>query len=88
MKHKATVIGKRIMTVMLSLVMVAGVFAGMKLDVRAEGTTWNVEDLEIGDRIYAGDKIHIPDDVSYLDIYTIILCRGTMFLLLIAVCMY
>ena len=67
MKGKITRIGKRIMTVMLSLAMVAGVWGGMKLDVRAEGTTWNVEDLKIGDRIYAGDKIHIPDDVSFLD---------------------
>lgn len=35
---KATRIGKRIMAVMLSLVMMAGVFAGMKLDVKAAET--------------------------------------------------
>ncbi len=38
MENKATRIGKRIMAVMLSLVMAAGIFAGMKLDVRAAET--------------------------------------------------
>lgn len=35
MKSSTMRIGKRIMAVMLSLMMVAGIFAGMKLDVRA-----------------------------------------------------
>ena len=46
MENKATRIGKKIMTVMLSLVMVAGVFAGMKLDVKAADYTVDVTKSE------------------------------------------
>mgnify|MGYP004529358705 CR=1 FL=1 len=35
MKSNTVRIGKRIMAVMLSLMMVAGIFTGMKLDVKA-----------------------------------------------------
>ena len=38
MEGKITRIGKSIMTVMLSLVIAASIFAGMKLDVRAAET--------------------------------------------------
>ena len=40
MKSSTVRIGKRIMAVMLSLMMVAGIFAGMKLDVRAAENTY------------------------------------------------
>ena len=35
MEGKITGTGKRIMTMMLSVIMVTGIFAGMKLEVRA-----------------------------------------------------
>ena len=37
MEGKITGTGKRIMTMMLSVIMVTGIFAGMKLEVRAGG---------------------------------------------------
>ena len=58
MKSSTMRIGKRIMAVMLSLMMVAGIFAGMKLDVRAE--TYTTKDLPSREYIKAFDKIIVP----------------------------
>lgn len=54
--------GKRIMAVMLSLVMVFGIFSGMKLDAEArEGKVYKYEELTEGTVLYEGDII----DISY-----------------------
>ena len=37
MKGKITRTGKRIITMMLSVIMLAGIIAGIKLDVKADG---------------------------------------------------
>ena len=37
MEGKITGTGKRIMTMMLSVIMLAGIIAGIKLDVKADG---------------------------------------------------
>ena len=50
------------MAVMLSLMMVVGVFAGMKLDTKAAGTrTIHFEDLQNGDIVHTGDIITISE---------------------------
>ena len=51
---------KRIMAVMLSLMMVVAVFAGMKLDTKAAGREYRVDELKKGMVLYAGDVIIIP----------------------------
>ena len=51
---------KRIMAVMLSLMMVVGVFAGMKLDVKAADEYTAGINLDVGGFVKAGDKIIIP----------------------------
>ena len=64
MENKATRIGKRIMTVMLSLAMVASVFAGMKLDVKAAET----REIDLYD--YLNDKSEAwiyYDNITYED---------------------
>ena len=50
--------GKRIITIMLSLMMVVGVFGGMKLDVKAANTI-RFEDLQVGTIVHTGDTITI-----------------------------
>ena len=56
MKSSTVRIGKRIMAVMLLLMMVVGVFAGMKLDVKA-GNFWNYSELKVGYKLLEGDTI-------------------------------
>ena len=54
--------GKRIMAVMLSLVMVFGIFSGMKLDAEArEGKVYKLQDLKKGMVLYVGDMIDVSD---------------------------
>ena len=60
MKSNTVRIGKRIMAVMLSLMMVAGIFAGMKLDVRAATTYTAGKNLQLGTSVKYGDKIVVP----------------------------
>lgn len=61
MKSSTVRIGKRIMAVMLSLMMVAGIFAGMKLDVRAAENTYTAgKNLKSGLSVKKGDKIVVP----------------------------
>ena len=57
MKSSTVRIGKRIMAVMLSLMMVVGIFAGMKLDVKAAGNTYSFSGLKVDDILYDGDEI-------------------------------
>ena len=53
---------KRIMAVMLSLMMVVGIFAGMRLDTKAAETrTIRFEDLRNGDIVHTGDIITISE---------------------------
>ena len=73
---KSTMIAKvekRIMAVMLSLMMVIGVFAGMKLDVKAASEYTAGETLHVGDFVKAGDTVIIPApsgyDKHYLNVY-------------------
>ena len=68
MKSNTVRIGKRIMAVMLSLMMVAGIFAGMKLDVRA------AETREINLRDYSnleGEAWLYYDNITSEDIFRI-----------------
>ena len=60
MKSNTVRTGKRIMAVMLSLMMVAGIFAGMKLDVRAANTYTAGKDLIQGQSVKEKDKIVVP----------------------------
>ena len=55
---------KRIMAVMLSLLLVVGVFAGVKLDVRAASEYTAGETLHVGDFVKEGDKIIIPKSTN------------------------
>ena len=64
MKSNTVRIGKRIMAVMLSLMMVAGIFAGMKLDVEAANTYTAGIDLIQGQSVKAKDKIVVPGPES------------------------
>ena len=57
MKSGTVRIGKRIMAAMLSLMMVVGIFAGMKLDVKAAGNTYSFSGLKVDDTLYDGDEI-------------------------------
>lgn len=50
--------GKRIMAVLLSFVMVFGIFSGMKLDAEAAGTMYSFDDLQVGKELYFGDPIN------------------------------
>lgn len=60
MEGKITRIGKSIMTVMLSLVMVASIFAGMKLDVWAATNYIIGNNLAVGKIVKEGDTITFP----------------------------
>ena len=60
MEGKRTRIGKSIMTVMLSLVMVASIFAGMKLDVWAATNYIIGNNLAVGKIVKEGDTITFP----------------------------
>ena len=64
MKSSTVRIGKRIMAAMLSLMMVVGIFAGMKLDVRAANTYTAGIDLIQGQFVKAKDKIVVPEPKS------------------------
>jgi len=64
-----TNVEKRIMAVMLSLMMVVGVFAGMKLDVKAASEYTAGETLHVGDFVKEGDTIIIPAPSGYSQHY-------------------
>ncbi len=58
MKSNTVRIGKRIMAVMLSLMMVAGIFTGMKLDVKAL-------DYTIGNNLVDGQTVNARDTIIF-----------------------
>ncbi len=60
MEGKITRIGKNIMTVMLSLVMIASIFVGMKLDVWAATNYIIGNNLAVGKIVKEGDTITFP----------------------------
>ena len=64
MKSNTVRIGKRIMAVMLSLVMVVGIFAGMKLDVKAAEYVIG-RDSAAGKTLNEGDTIVFPASYKY-----------------------
>ena len=76
MKSSTVRIGKRIMAVMLSLMMVVGIFAGMKLDVKAANDTFDITNKEQIDKVKTiiyqpGDtltftKIIIPSNGTFM----------------------
>lgn len=73
---KSTMIAKvekRIMAVMLSLLLVVGVFAGVKLDVRAADEYTAGINLHAGDFVKVGDKIIIPAPRGYRS-HSLIVC--------------
>ena len=64
MKSNTVRIGKRIMAVMLSLMMVAGIFAGMKLDVEAaESIEININNITTSEN----EAWLYYDNVTYQD---------------------
>ena len=63
---------KRIMAVMLSLMMIVGVFAGVKLDVKAADTHIAGKTLHAGDFVKAGDTVIIPAPSGYNDHHLIV----------------
>lgn len=60
MEGKIKRIGKSIMTVMLSLVIAASIFAGMKLDVWAATNYIIGNNLAVGEIVKEGDTITFP----------------------------
>ena len=64
--------GKRIIAAMLSLMMVVGVFAGVKLDVRAADKYIAGQTLHVGDFVKVGDTIIIPAPSGYSDHYLVV----------------
>ena len=61
MEGKITGTGKRIMTMMLSVIMVTGIFAGMKLEVRA-AKNYSIDLSDPGSFIYALQNTYYSDD--------------------------
>ena len=59
MKSSTVRIGKRIMAVMLSLIVVTGIFTGMKLDV------WAATDYIIGNNLADGEIVKEGDTISF-----------------------
>ena len=59
MEGKITRVGKRIMAVMLSLIVVTGIFTGMKLDV------WAATDYIIGNNLADGEIVKEGDTISF-----------------------
>ena len=63
---------KRIMAVILSLMMVVGIFAGVKLDVKAADEYTAGINLHVGDFVKAGDTVIIPAPSGYRDHYLVV----------------
>ena len=61
MEGKITGTGKRIMTMMLSVIMVTGIFAGMKLEVRA-AKNYSIDLSDPGSFMYALQNTYYSDD--------------------------
>ena len=61
MEGKITGTGKRIMTMMLSVIMVTGIFAGMKLEVRA-AKNYSIDLSDPGSFMFALQNTYYSDD--------------------------
>ena len=61
MEGKITGTGKRIMTMMLSVIMVTGIFAGMKLEVRA-AKNYSFDLVSPGSFTFALQNTYYSDD--------------------------
>ena len=64
MEGKITGTGKRIMTMMLSVIMVTGIFAGMKLEVRA-AKTYSFDLVSPGSFMFALQNTYYSDDTLF-----------------------
>lgn len=69
MEGKIAGTGKRIMTLMLSVIMVAGIFVGIKLDVRAADYSFNLSSA--GSFMYALGKTYYPNDTLVFTGFTL-----------------
>ena len=68
MEGKITGTGKRIMTMMLSVIMVTGIFAGMKLEVRAaKNYSFDLSDPD--GFTYALQNTYYSDDTLFLSVF-------------------
>ena len=66
MEGKITGTGKRIMTMMLSVIMVTGIFAGMKLEVRA-AKNYSIDLSDPGSFMFALQNTYYSDDTLVFD---------------------
>ena len=64
MEGKITGTGKRIMTMMLSVIMVTGIFAGMKLEVRA-AKNYSIDLSDPGSFMFALQNTYYSDDTLF-----------------------
>lgn len=69
MEGKITGTGKRIMTMMLSVIMVTGIFAGMKLEVRAADYSFDLSSL--GGFMLATEKTYYSNDTLVFTGFTL-----------------
>ena len=70
MEGKITGTGKRIMTMMLSVIMVTGIFAGMKLEVRA-AKNYSIDLSDPGSFMYALQNTYYSDDTLVFTGFTL-----------------
>lgn len=75
MEGKITGTGKRIMTMMLSVIMVTGIFAGMKLEVRAADYSFDLSSL--GGFMLATEKTYYSNDTLVFTGFTLPLAGNT-----------
>ena len=68
MEGKITGTGNRIMTMMLSVIMVTGIFAGMKLEVRA-AKTYSFDLSDLGGFMSALQNTYYSDDTLFLPVF-------------------
>ena len=70
MEGKITGTGKRIMTMMLSVIMVTGIFAGMKLEVRA-AKNYSFDLVSPGSFAFALQNTYYSDDTLVFTGFTL-----------------
>lgn len=62
MKGKITRAGKRIITMMLSVIMLAGIIAGIKLDVKANGRAYSFDFSDSNGFKFAAQETYYSND--------------------------
>ena len=62
MKGKITRAGKRIITMMLSVIMLAGIIAGIKLDVKADGRAYSFDFSDLNGFKFAAQETYYSND--------------------------